>query len=742
MTRLVELKSLQETMKSQIKELNAGLSGVSSANYNRRDHSSVSHAVSKLIATASNTRISIRRSVDRLEKKLAQQSSRFKKTELILTLLTLLMLLIEAGYVFSPAVQRLHDALRIRSDFLSRMSHEIRNPMNSIIGMTNLMLDTPTSDQQRRYLSILKKSSSGLLDMLNSLLDFSSMESGKLTLEKRVFYLKEVLERAMDMSMAAAHANGVELILDLDENVPLQLRGDPLRVFQILSNLIGNAVKFTRQGHVMLKVASATTESNKARITFSVIDTGPGIDSEKLDTIFNPFTQADSSVRRKFGGTGLGLTIAKQLTDLMRGRISVLSEKDKGSTFSFTVDFEVEEYNTVAQQIASRPIKPFEALIIKSPDLMTQIIQRIIGIAGGTSSVIQVADEITKELSDQKAVRIVILDFEDKEAEINTSLPLLAKKGIQFHRVICLLRTTASSQTLERLSRLGLTNILFKPIKPIQFYEALTEATLSREQSGQKMAMKPAAAPSPALPIHPQKKITILVVDDSHDNQNLIKIYLQSTQHRLVFADEGQMALDKFREERFDLVLMDLQMPVMDGYSSTQAIRQWEESSALEATPIIAVSAHDPSHEYEKYAEAGFTARILKPVDPHQLIAVISQYMGHEKPNDKQEKVAPQIQQQIRDLLPGYIENRCQELLTLKEFIAGKDFPSISRIGHRLKGNGAMYGFPQLSEIGAALEIAANDQDFEKTVTLIASIEPILNEAKQNLGESGKISRT
>lgn len=536
------------------------------------------------------------------EQSLSQQITEFKNTELILLFITLLVLALEALYVFRPSVESLYEALHIRSDFLGRMGHELRNPMNSILGMTHLLQETELSDLQKEYLNILNKSGTGLLDTLNNLLDFSSIESGSIRIESIPFDLHEVLERSIDLAVYGAHSNGIHLVLELESNVPLHLIGDPFRLQQILTNLLGNAVKFTTKGEVTLAVQLKIQEE-QAWVEFAVSDTGMGISPDQIEKIFSAFVQGDSTMRRRFGGTGLGLSISQDLVSLLGGALCVESKKDIGSRFFFTLPFTVCELKEAQE---SHPI-------------------------------------------------------------VHSQKPLLQKEELR----------------------------------------------------------------------HDERPLKVLVVDDSRDNQFLVNAYLSSLPYQLSFASDGKEALELFKDNPFDIVLMDLQMPIMDGYTATRTMREWEQEEGLKPTPIVAVSAHDHESSKERFKVADFSSYLIKPISPHELRDTIATLTQKVEFNEWRQQQTPllasdgaieELERQLSDLKPQYLKNRLRELKELKEGLNDSDFTKIQNICHRVKGNAKSYGFEELGQISGKLEEAAHQQDPSLTRELIAQAELYLSQ--------------
>ena len=653
------------------------------------------------------------------EQRLEHQITKFKRTELLLLLVTLLVLVLEALYVFRPGVEHLYEALRTRSEFLGRMGHEMRNPMNSIMGMSNLLLETPLSQQQKKYVSILRKSSVGLLDLLNNLLDFSSIESGKIKLESISFNLYELLEKSIDLAVFGAQANGIELILDLGTNVPLKLKGDPVRLQQVLANLLGNAVKFTKKGEVVLKV-ELLKDADPSLIQFSVIDTGIGIEKKKTQNIFDAFVQEDTTVRRRFGGTGLGLSISRDLVELLGGSLEVESEKNLGSRFYFALPFEVVDDVSIEQTIVAQNLGSYEAIVIEPKDRIAELLAEIIRKSGGTPKrLAEVKDlELSSVGSNGGERQVVIIDYEFAKSTFNSLLPKAQRKELRTDHLIFLINTTASATDLEWLAENGVQNFLFKPVKPLQLIESIEQLwTGNKGVQRQKL-------------IHDSRVLRVLAADDSADNQFLIRVYLESLPYRLSFVENGQQAMERFKNARFDVVLMDLQMPEMDGYTATQQIRKWEAAEGLPPTPIIAVSAHSQAYETERFKSARFSGHLVKPISANELRSAIMKLTSHVKSPEKSRNTVEEIEKQLLSMAPKYLANRWEELRELKQWIETSDFKKIGTFGHRIRGNAKTYGFEDLGLIGMRLEEAANDQNLKLIRELTAETESYLTKAR------------
>ncbi len=697
-----------------------------------------------VIDAAATYEAEVKQSIRHYEQKIDRQINSFQKTELFLLFATLLVLVLEALYVFRPAVTRLYEALRMRSDFLSRMSHELRNPMNSIMGMANLLGETAVSNQQKNYISILRRSSKSLLEILNGLLDFSSIESGVLRLENNEFDLYELLERCLDLTVVGAHTNETELIFDLDPNVPQKIRGDSLRIQQVLSNLLGNAAKFTKKGEIKLDVRRTGTELSPM-LHFKVSDTGIGIDKDKLRTVFEPFVQEDSSIRRRYGGSGLGLTIAKDIVSRMNGKLEAESEKNQGSCFSFEIPMDVPLAENPLNGLNLQSFTPFDAFVLDANQSVRAAIQKSLkffGAASVTSGDIGAVDTFIDKTT---VPQVILINYEQGRNHLSH---LTRKLGPRLSRVIFMLDPMISTTDIERLVAEGGKIFLFKPVKPVQLHDAVTTSLTGTADA---LATNPALVlPSSQKVPRFSRNVRILIADDSKENQFLFKAYLQFLPGELTLADNGREAYELCKQTNFDLILMDVQMPELDGYAAVKLIREWEKIQRQRQVPILGISAYSMS---DRAKAAGFSSYLVKPVAPQtlrkevlDLLAVTvlttdqsvssftlerSSNMGQQNTTPlSQEAINAQLEKRMAELAPNYLANRRKELLDLKKFAASSEVESVQRIGHRLKGNALSYGFPELGKLGSDLEKAAQAQDFTLIHKVISKIETFLESAK------------
>jgi PAS domain S-box-containing protein len=464
-------------------------------------------------------------------------------------------------------------ASQTKSDFLASMSHEIRTPMNAIIGIADLLAKTSLSPEQDKYVQIFRRAGDNLLHLVNDILDLSKVEASQLELERTRFSLNDLLGKVTEMVTVRAHEKGLALICEIAAEVPRDLVGDPTRLRQVLLNLLGNAIKFTEFGEVTLRVAADADSSDPGALRFTISDTGIGIPGEKLGAVFERFTQADSSTTRRYGGSGLGLTISKRLVELMGGRISVESGIGKGSVFSFTVPLEIW--------------------------------------AGATR-----------------------------------------------HETI-------------------------------------------------------AVGAGPELPL---RALHILLVEDSPDNRTITIAYLQDAPYQIEIAENGAVAFEKFTAGHFDLVLMDRQMPVMDGLAATRAIRKWEQSNSRESTPIIALTASALKGDQEKFVAAGCTAFLTKPIKQEVLLQAIKEHstVATLKANEESSRTGTIIVRanpKFTDLIPGFLQNRRHDVVAILGALDRGEFETVESLGHGMKGAGGTWGFQGITDIGAALERAAELAD-------------------------------
>ena len=464
-------------------------------------------------------------------------------------------------------------ASQTKSDFLASMSHEIRTPMNAIMGIADLLAKTALSPEQDKYVQIFRRAGDNLLNLINDILDLSKVEASQLELERTGFSLNDHLEKVMEMVAARANEKGLALVCKIAPNVPTDLVGDPTRLRQVLLNLLGNAIKFTQSGEVALRVEPDADSSIPTALRFTISDTGIGISDEKLGQVFERFTQADSSTTRRFGGSGLGLTISKRLVELMGGRIWVESEVGAGSVFAFAVPFEI-------WATADRPL----------------------------------------------------------------------------------------------------------------------------------------AVPVGADPELPLPALRILLAEDSPDNCIITMAYLEDTPYRVEIAETGAIACEKFTAGHYDLVLMDRQMPVMDGLTATRTIRAWEQANDRPPTPIIALTASALKGDREMCLGAGCTAFLTKPIKQEVLLQAIKEHSIVAPLSSKEESsrtglILLPLKSKTANRIPAYLQNCRPNAIVMRRALDRSDFETVTSLAHQMSGSGGMFGFQAITDIGAELQQAAESTD-------------------------------
>jgi signal transduction histidine kinase/CheY-like chemotaxis protein/HPt (histidine-containing phosphotransfer) domain-containing protein len=534
-----------------------------------------------------------------------------------------------ANKTIRQQVKVAEEANRAKSAFLANMSHEIRTPMNAILGMTELLMDTELTSRQREYLGIVAESGDTLLSLINDILDFSKIEAGKLALETTPFDLAETIGDTMKSLAVRAHRQGIELAFRCDRNVPPWLEGDPVRLRQVIFNLVGNAIKFTRQGEVVVEVRRMATMGNMADLAFSVSDTGIGIPQDKLKVIFEAFEQADSSTTRNFGGTGLGLAISGRLVDLMGGRIWVESRLGHGSTFHFNAKLAIPETPPTRRAPSPSAVSGLRALVVDDNATNRQILEDILAgwemhstpVAGAEEAL-----ELLKQSADGPSPFDLVISDCHMPGLSGRDLVLAMYHDPALQDIPLLVLTSGESPwSGDEVEPPNLRGCLMKPVKQSELLEAVL-AALSDPTKGRRVRVQSPSHPAPGEE-PPCRPLKILLAEDSLVNQKLASEMLKWHGHTVSVAGNGVEAIEKLNGgDPFDMVLMDVQMPEMDGFEATRAIRR-QESVTGKHIPIVAMTAHAIKGDRQRCIDAGMDDYVAKPIRSSVLFATIAQVM-------------------------------------------------------------------------------------------------------------------
>ncbi|MEO8047624.1 MAG: response regulator [Nitrospirota bacterium] len=523
-------------------------------------------------------------------------------------------------------------ATRAKSEFLANMSHEIRTPMNAIVGMADLLGETSLTDEQGKYVRIFRNAGQNLMTLLNDILDLSKVEAKQVELERIHFDLQDVIDNVIDLLALRARDKNIEPTCYVSPAVPRFLYGDPTRLHQILVNLVGNAIKFTDQGSIELRVVPNPEISEPGALLFSVTDTGIGIPPDKLESIFESFTQAHVSTARKYGGTGLGLAISKQFAILMGGRIWAESRVGQGSTISCALRFDVEPESPEAALSALTDLNALRVLVVDDNATNRLIAREALTAwamqAGEAPDGLTALAELKRAWEAGEPYEFVLLD--SRMPDLNGfEVAERIRADPSLHGLAILMLTsdfggsTHRSGEVARTYDLGLAGYLEKPIKRSELRRAL--AIAHRRTQGLPPLPRQAEAPV-ALVDH--RALRILVVEDSTDNQLLVKAYLKATPYKVDIAENGRIACDMVTVGRYDLILMDIHMPVMDGYTTTATIREWEMKQGIPPTPILALTAYAYPEDKRRIKAVGCNGVLAKPIKKSALLEAILSHTG------------------------------------------------------------------------------------------------------------------
>jgi PAS domain S-box-containing protein len=605
-------------------------------------------------------------------------------------------------------------ATRSKSEFLARMSHEIRTPMNAILGMAEMLQETGLSEDQREYVSTFSSAGELLLGIINDILDFSKIEVGQIKLESIPFNLRDLVTDVSKLFIYRAEEKGLQLKASVASGLAPRYNGDPTRIRQIIINLLGNAVKFTSQGSVELSVTESVMDDGAPCCLFAVKDSGIGIAKDKLDTIFDSFAQADSSTTREFGGTGLGLAISKKLAELMGGKIWVESAPGVGTTFYIKLPLAPDMQAQQAEFKSSLPSET-KLLILEDQSENRASIASLVrswGLGPVFRKTAAQAVDVLNEYRSEGGFQAIIIDsMVDYEPGFEVA-QLLVGQGLPLPSLILLVDSPEEIVQVQSAGLPGLTCVL----KNERNAELLTKTQEAIAEFQRKR-----------MTDFRDKEWKILLVDDVEANRRVVELFLKSSNVSLTHAENGKIAVELFTEHPYDLVLMDMEMPVMDGLEATRRIRMWEQEKREYRTPIVALTAHAFQEHRHKTQEAGCSEFLAKPVKKQALIDIIEMYAGKREPlvgastpivatpvvpeeEDAVDDSPVKIDPELEDLRPLFLRTVRDFQTKLADAIVTEDFPTLQRCGHSLKGLGSTYSVDEISQAGKTIEAAAKSR--------------------------------
>jgi len=559
--------------------------------------------------------------------------NRVDETILMLQDITDLEVLRRSQEALVRAKESAESANRAKSEFLANMSHEVRTPMTGVLGMTGLLLDMDLSEEQREYVRIIQSSGEALLAIINDILDFSRIEAGRLTIDPLAFDLSAAIDEVVALVREKTDAMGIEMIVRYAPDVPRRLIGDAGRIRQVLMNLVGNAIKFTHEGHVFINVDRLGGDDKGVRLCISVEDTGIGIEEEKIGSVFEKFTQADGSITRRYGGTGLGLAISRQLVELMGGEIAVESVVGVGSTFSFTLSLPLDLESPVDAPL-SGGLEGVRVLLLHRHDKVRAVLTEQINVCGARAVGLDTGAAAVSELhaavqdGDPYGIAVVAYDVPDMTVE---ALATIVKSDASLRGIVLVMLTTLGEQgEAERLRAVGFDAYLTRPSRPSQLADVLSavwsvkqrgvrEVFVTRHTISESIAHEAASVQAPT-------RGHVLVAEDNMVNQRAAARMLEVLGCTVDVVNNGREALDKLKAVDYDLVLMDCQMPEMDGYEATREIRRRESGSGGHTT-VVAMTAHALAGDREKCFEAGMDDFVAKPIRKELVAEVIDRHL-------------------------------------------------------------------------------------------------------------------
>ena len=631
------------------------------------------------------------------------------------------------------AKERAEDANHAMGEFLANMSHEIRTPLNGIIGMTELALDTALSDEQQEYLNMLKISADSLLSVVNDVLDFSKIEAGKLEIDSAAFSIRDCIESAIRPLAVQAHQKNLELATDIVHDLPDSVIGDSGRLRQVLINLLDNAIKFTEVGEVIVHASPESRSDESVVLHFTISDTGIGIPEEKQQLVFEAFRQADGSTTRKYGGTGLGLTISSRLAGLMGGRVWVESEVGRGSRFHFTVQLGLQK-NQATAIVPELQLSGRRVLVIDDNRTNLRILQDVlrnwdmdVTIADNGATALQLLQPAQNDL---QPYELVLLDCHMPEMD-GFMVAERTRRTCGSQPIILMLTSAAQYGDLERCRSLDIHSHLTKPIRQQYLLEAI------------KRVFESKSAVEPILPLEeprvfaPPAGLRLLLAEDNVVNQKVAVRMLEKWGHRVRVVPDGKQAVEAATSQDFDAILMDVQMPIVGGFEATALIREAERSNGRHI-PIIAMTAHAMQGDRERCLIAGMDAYIAKPISAKEVAEVLrsvviradievrSLEIAAEDLTLAREAILRRMDgdfELLKELAVAFMVNSEQVLNEMRAAIDANDFVSLRRVAHTYKGSAGLFELKDIVRRSEKLELIAEERNTAEAAVLVCELQ-------------------